>query len=42
MTDLAENIETQEELEQRNKAVYPDIPPPSYNEAVGYGWVSSF
>ena len=40
MTDLKEYIETPEELEA--KAVYPNIPPPSYHEAMGYGRVSSF
>ena len=40
MTDLKEYIESPEELE--SKAVYPNIPPPSYQEAMGYGRVSSF
>ena len=40
MTDLKENIETPEELD--SMAVYPKIPPPPYQEAMGYGRVSSF
>ena len=40
MTDLTEYIETQEELEERNKKVYPNIHPPTYHEAMGYGLTS--
>ena len=40
MTDLKEYIETAVELEA--KAVYPNIPPQSYHEAMDYGRVSSF